>query len=201
MGSGSPQGCEKRSRLEKKVISVLLEGTNTKYSLVFRETKGPFPWPRCCRKVGANTVTPGTHSGHEEPDKTHPVFCHHHGHALLIPTTLHLDICTPLASSIRGCIEGAIACHIRGIVEGAIACHIRGIVEGAITCHIRGIVPRTVGCPIDGTLFIPAFFARSITCRTRSRWKWVRWRWQHSGFGWRGGRHGKHIRCIREGRG
>jgi hypothetical protein len=45
MGSGSPQGCAKGSRLEKKVLSVLLEGKKMEYSLVFRETKGPFPWP------------------------------------------------------------------------------------------------------------------------------------------------------------
>jgi hypothetical protein len=48
MGSGSPQGCEKRLRLEKQVLSVLLKGKNTKDSQVFRlfrEMKGSFPWP------------------------------------------------------------------------------------------------------------------------------------------------------------
>src|SRR5216683_1882532 len=115
MGSGSPQGCEKRSSLEKQVLSVLLEGIKSKYSLVFREMKGPFPWPRHRHKVSANTTTPGTHSGYEKLNKTHRVFSHHR-HALLIPISLCLDICTLPASSIHGRLEDAIACDIRGVI-------------------------------------------------------------------------------------
>jgi hypothetical protein len=163
MGSGFPQGCEKRLRLEKQVLSVLLEGKNTKDLQVFRpfrETKGSFPWPRHHRKVGANTTTPGTHPGDKESEKAHRVFCHH-GHAPLVPITLRLNVCTP-ASCIRGRLEDAIACHIHRVVEGAVACHIRGRVEGAIC----STVSRGVDRPIAGSLFIPTFFARSITCGT-----------------------------------
>ena len=164
MGSGSPQGCEKRSRLEKQVLSVLLEGKNMKDLQVFRpfrETKGSFPWPQHHCKVSVNTMTPGTHPGNEESEKAHRVFCHH-GHALLIPKTLHLNVCMPAASCICSHLEDAIACHIHCVIKGAVACHIHGCVEGAICSTVSCSINR----PIAGSLFIPTFFAWSITCGT-----------------------------------
>ena len=114
-GEWLPPRLRKKIKPRKTGISVLLEGIKLKYSLVFRETKGPFPWPRHRRKVGANTTTPGTHSSHEESNKTHRVLSHHRL-APLVPITLCLDIRTPPASSIRGRLEDAIACDIRGVV-------------------------------------------------------------------------------------
>jgi hypothetical protein len=165
MGSGSPQGCEKRSRLEKQVLSVLLKGKNMKDSQVFRpfrEMKGSFPWPQHCRKVSVNTTMPRTHLGDEESEKAHQVFCHH-SHGPLVPKTLCLNVCMPAASCICGHLKDAIACHIHHVVEGAIACHICGHVKGAIC----GTISCSINRPIAGSLFIPTFFMQSITCGTR----------------------------------
>ena len=74
MGSSSPQGCKIRLRLEKQILSVLLKGKNMKDSQVFRpfrEMKGSFPWPRHCRKVGANIIMPRTHPGNKESEKAY----------------------------------------------------------------------------------------------------------------------------------
>src|SRR6266851_6851869 len=161
VGSGSPQGCGKRLRLEKQVLSVLFKGKNMKNSLVLREIKGPFPWPQHCCKVGMNTMMPATHLGDEESNTAHRVLCRH-GPAPFVPITLHLDICTPVASCICSCLKDPIACHICGIVKGDIACHIHSRVKGAI----HGIVSCTVDRPITGTHFIPTFFTQSIACGT-----------------------------------
>jgi hypothetical protein len=161
MGSGFPQGCRKRSRLEKQVLSVLFKGKNMKNSPVLREMKGPFLWPRHRHKVGMNTMTPATHLGDEESDMAHQVLCRH-GPALFVLITFHLNICTPMASCIYGHLKDPIICYICGIVKGGIACHIHGHVKGAI----YGIVSCTIDRPITRTHFIPTFFTQSIACGT-----------------------------------
>jgi hypothetical protein len=152
MGSGSPPGC-KRGPLERQVWSVLLEGKNAKDLLVFRKTKGSFPWPQHCCKISMDTTMPRTHLGNEESIKTYQVFCPL-SHAPLVPIALSLNIC----SSIVSCIYS----HIKGVIHG----HVKGVVYGIISC--------TIDHPIIRTLFAPTFFAWSITCRTEWGWKRVR---------------------------